>query len=114
MNTSASAPSSRSAHSVPELLVEPTAEQQHLLDRIAMQRDRIHARRIARAQSLALSENRPATGDVDESLALRVAGFAREHPLAVLGMAGVAAVAGPRRLVRWAGVFLPMLLKLRR
>ena len=114
MNTSASAPSSRSAHSVHESLVEPTAEQQHLLDRIAMQRDRIHARRIARAQSLALSENRPAIGGVDESLALRVAGFAREHPVAVLGMAGVAAVAGPRRLVRWAGVFLPMLLKLRR
>ena len=55
-----------------------------------------------------------AGGDLDESFALRAAGFAREHPLAVLGVAGLAAVAGPRRMIRWAGVLLPMLMRLRR
>ena len=99
----------------PALQGQPTAEQQHLLDRIALQRERIHARRVARAQSQAVAlNNEPAIGDVDESFALRAAGFAREHPLAVLGVVGIAAVAGPRRLIRWAGVLLPMLMRLRR
>ncbi|KRD18434.1 MULTISPECIES: hypothetical protein [Acidovorax] len=92
----------------------PTAEQQRLLDRIAMQRDRLRARRAARAQSLALVQREPGAGGIDESLVLRAAGFAREHPLAVAAMAGVALVAGPRRLIRWAGVVLPMLMRLRR
>lgn len=99
----------------PALQGQPTAEQQHLLDRIALQRERIHARRVARAQSQAVALNtEPAMGGVDESFALRAAGFAREHPLAVLGVVGIAAVAGPRRLIRWAGVLLPMLMRLRR
>lgn len=114
MNPSASSKALTAAPAPNSFLPEPTSEQQHLLDRISMQRDRIHARRVARAQSIAISENRSGIDGADDSLVLRVAGFAREHPLAVLGMAGVAAVAGPRRLVRWTGVLLPMLLKLRR
>ena len=55
----------------------PTAEQQRLLDRIAMQRDRLRARRAARAQSLALVQREPGAGGIDESLVLRAAGFAR-------------------------------------
>ncbi|PJI97681.1 hypothetical protein CLU85_2475 [Acidovorax sp. 69] len=89
-----------------------TVEQQRILDRIAMQRERLRTRRAARAQ--AMGSNGTATEDTEESLALRAAGFAREHPLAVAAMAGVAVVAGPRRLIRWAGVLLPMLLRLRR
>ena len=92
----------------------PTAAQQRALDRIALQSERIRARRAARAQSLALAQRDPGAGGMDESMALRAAGFAREHPLAVAAMAGVALVAGPRRLIRWAGVLLPMLMRLRR
>ena len=117
MSTSSSvgASAASAAHRANSLvLVEPTAEQQHVLDSIAMQRERIHARRVARAHSVAMAHKPSAGGDLDESFALRAAGFAREHPLAVLGVAGLAAVAGPRRMIRWAGVLLPMLMRLRR
>ncbi|BEP91689.1 hypothetical protein GmRootA79_00730 [Acidovorax sp. A79] len=96
------------------VVLEPTMAQQRVLDRIAMQRERLRARRAARAQSLALAQREQGDGGLDESLVLRAAGFAREHPLAVAAMAGVAVVAGPRRLIRWAGVLLPMLMRLRR
>ena len=109
----ATTPSSPSPMSQP-VFPPPTAAQQRVLDRIALQRERLRARRAARAQSLALAQRDPGTGGMDESLALRAAGFAREHPLAVAAMAGVALVAGPRRLIRWAGVLLPMLMRLRR
>lgn len=99
----------------PQLAVpEPTAEQQRLLDRIALQRERLRARRAARAQSRALMQRDAVAGGIDESLVLRAAGFAREHPMAVAAMAGVALIAGPRRLMRWAGVILPLLMRLRR
>ena len=69
----------------------------------------------ARAQAQAFAESqRAASGGAEDSFALRAAGFAREHPMAVAAIAGVAVVAGPRRLIRWAGVLLPMLLRLRR
>lgn len=95
----------------------PTAAQQQVLDRIALQRERLRARRAARAQAAALARSHAAPsggGGPDESMVLRAAGFAREHPLAVAAMAAVAVVAGPRRLMRWAGVVLPMLMRLRR
>lgn len=95
----------------------PTVEQQRVLDRIELQRERMRARRVARAQAhahaLAEQAGGP-SGGADASLALRAAGFAREHPLAVAAMAGAALVAGPRRLIRWAGIVLPMLMRLRR
>lgn len=93
---------------------QPIDDQQKVLDRIATQRSRLRARRAARAQSLALSQQRDVTGGIDESVILRAAGFAREHPLALAAMAGVGLVAGPRRLIRWAGVVLPLLMRLRR
>ena len=96
-------------------IVSPaTPEQQRVVERIAMQRERLRARRAARAQSLAPAERNPGIGAIDESFALRAAGFAREHPIAVAAMAGVALLAGPRRLVRWGGILLPMLMRLRR
>ena len=114
-----STPSTSSRPAVPEparsALPVPTAQQQRILDRIALQRERLRARRAARAQAQALTESqRAAAGGSEDSLALRAAGFAREHPMAVAAIAGVAVVAGPRRLIRWAGVLLPMLLRLRR
>jgi hypothetical protein len=93
---------------------EPNAAQQRVIDRIATQRERLRARRAARAQALALAGRDPGLGGIDESLVLRAAGFAREHPVAVAAMAGVALVAGPRRLIRWAGVALPLLMRLKR
>lgn len=91
-----------------------TPEQQRIVERIAVQRERLRARRAARAQSLALAERNPGLAAIDESFMLRAAGFARQHPVAVAAMAGVALLAGPRRLVRWTGVLLPMLMRLRR
>lgn len=91
-----------------------TPEQQRIVERIAVQRERLRARRAARTQSLALSEGNPSLTALDESFLLRAAGFARQHPVAVAAMAGVALLAGPRRLVRWTGVLLPMLMRLRR
>lgn len=112
-----STPSNASRPVVPRqnrsVLPPPTAQQQRILDRIALQRERLRARRAARAQALAQSQH-AAAGGAEDSLAVRAAGFAREHPLAVAAMAGVAVVAGPRRLIRWAGVLLPMVLRLRR
>lgn len=95
-------------------LPAPTAAQQKVLDRIATQRDRLRARRSAMAQTRALTQQRDGIGGIDESFVLRAAGFAREHPLAVAAMAGVGLLAGPRRLIRWAGVVLPLLMRLRR
>ena len=100
--------------SSPDPVPAPTAAQQKVLDRIALQRERLRARRAARAQAMALAQRDAGPMGSDESLALRAAGFARQHPLAVAAMAGVALVAGPRRLVRWAGVVLPLLMRLRR
>lgn len=95
-----------------QVAVTPTAAQQRVLDRIALQRERLRARRAA--HSLALAQRDAAVTGMDETLVVRAAGFVREHPLVVAAMAGVALVAGPRRLIRWAGVALPMLIRLRR
>ena len=40
--------------------------------------------------------------------------FARLHPLALGAVAGVAAFAGPNRVMRWVGVVLPAILRMRR
>jgi len=43
----------------------------------------------------------------------RLAMFAKLHPVAVTAVLGAALVAGPRRLVRWVGVVLPLIMQLR-
>lgn len=95
------------------LPVHATVAQQKVLDRIAEQRERLRARRAARLQSQALAAVTEGD-DVEASLLLRVAGFVRQHPAAVAALAGVAIATGPRRLMRWAGVVLPLLMRLRR
>ena len=112
--TSSTSVSSASQEAAVRVVPQPTEAQQRVLERIAAQRDRLRARRAARAQALALAKHEQGLGGSDESLALRAAAFAREHPLAVAAMAAVAVVAGPRRLIRWAGVALPLLMRLRR
>jgi len=98
--------------STPAFVPEATAEQQRVLDRIAKQRERIRARRLARAQSLALAQSAQQASP-DEPFALRAAAFAKQHPVAVAALAGVALVAGPRRLVRWVGLAMPLITRLR-
>ena len=86
--------------------IAATAEQQQVLDRIAAQRLRLRERRARRAQAAAAARE-----------AQQVAGlgpvFARLHPVAVAVAAAAAMAVGPRRMVRWAGVVMPLLLRLR-
>src|SRR6218665_4201345 len=91
----------------------PTAAQRLVPDRIEQQRERLRARRAAHDRPLAVAESHAGAGG-DESLVLRPAWFVRERPWAVAAMVLLAAVAGPRRLVRWAGVLLPVLVRLKR
>lgn len=91
---------------------EPTAAQQRVLERIAAQRARLRAQRAA--QALAMADQGAAAGGAGAAFAPRAARFAREHPLALAALVGVAAAAGPRRLMRWAGIWLPLWLRLRR
>lgn len=92
-----------------------SAEQQHVLDRIAAQRLRLRERRARRAQAVAAShEAREVAGlGPDASLVSRLAIFARLHPVSVAVAAAAAVAIGPRRTVRWAGVVIPMLMRLR-
>lgn len=95
------------------LPVHATQAQQRVLERIAVQRERLRARRAARIQSQALAEV-SAGDDADAPLLARAIAFTRQHPAAVAALAGVAIAAGPRRLIRWAGVVLPLVMRLRR
>lgn len=106
-------PSASSSASAAELLLRtPTADQQVVLDRIAAQRERLRDRRVRRAQQQALLRDEQGLPP-DASLGMRTVVFAKQYPLALAAVAGVAVLAGPKRLMRWAGVVLPLLLRLR-
>lgn len=90
----------------------PTAKEQVVLERITAQRERLREQSALRAQQRALLRAKQGLPP-DASMALRALEFAKQHPLALAGVAGAALVAGPKRLVRWAGVALPLLLRLR-
>lgn len=90
-----------------------TPAQQKILHRIAAQRERIQARRKAYAQANSAAEA-GAAGIGDDSLVLRCVAFAKQHPAAVVAFAGAAMALGPSRLVRWASVALPWILRFRR
>ena len=94
-------------------LVPGTPAQQKILYRIAAQRERIQARRQAYAQANSGAEV-GAAGIGDDSLVLRCVAFAKQHPAAVVALAGAAMALGPSRLVRWASVALPWILRFRR
>lgn len=97
---------------MPANFPRPTPRQQEVLDRILSQRERLRARRTAmderRTQSVL-------TGNVDPgaTLPIRLVNFARSHPVATATVVGLAALAGPYRVVRWASVVLPFILRLR-
>ena len=111
-STHSASPVSRGTAAEP--VAHASEAQQRVVDRIAAQRERLRARRAARAQALALARQDQGPAGMDESLALRAAGFAREHPLAMAAVLGLGLMAGPRRLIRWAGVVLPLVMRLRR
>lgn len=97
------------------LAVAASAEQQRVLDRIAAQRLRLRERKARRAQAVAASRQAQQVAGLgpDASLVSRLAVFARLHPVAVAVAAAAAVVVGPRRVLRWAGVVMPMLMRLR-
>lgn len=89
----------------------PTPQQQQVLDRIHAQRERLRGRRQAQRQARAAMHGRV---DPHDPLLMRLLTFARLHPLAVAAAAAVAALAGPKRVMRLAGFVLPALLRMRR
>ncbi|MCZ2104712.1 MAG: hypothetical protein LC137_10050 [Burkholderiales bacterium] len=84
--------------------MQPTPAQQALLERIAAQRERLRAARHAAPDGI----------DPQAPLPARLAAFTRLHPLSTAVALGAVALAGPRRLVQWAGVVLPFLLRVYR
>ena len=53
--------------------------------------------------------------DLDQAwlLVQRLATFTQQHPVAVAALVGSVLAAGPKRLVRWAGILLPLVVRLR-
>lgn len=92
---------------------QATADQQKVLRRIAVQRERLRARASARAQALALRESHSADQlRADAPLTERLMTFARLHPVAVAVAGAVALAVGPRKLFRLGGVILPWVIRL--
>lgn len=85
---------------------------QQVRARIAAQRERLQARAQERQQARAQAQD-AAAAMAAVPLPQRVVAFAKEHPLALALLAAGVVLAGPARLVRWAGVALPWLIKLR-
>lgn len=85
-----------------------------VLRRIAAQRERLQARRNARAQALALHAQQAPQMPTDGPLLERVVAFARLHPVAVAAAAGAVLMLGPGRLIRWTSIVLPLVARFRR
>ena len=82
---------------------------EELLARIARQRER-----IATLQGASSPKKTAAAPPADESLSDTAMRIAREHPVATGAAAtAVLAVVGPRRLLRWAAVIVPVLWRMR-
>ena len=82
---------------------------EELLARIARQRERIATLQAAPPKM------REAPPPPDESASAAALRIAREHPVAAGAVAAAAAaVIGPRRLLRWATVIVPVLWRMRR
>lgn len=92
----------------------PTPQQQKVLDRILVQRERLRARRAALRQARAVAASAQVRVEPDAPLAARLLAFARLHPVAVAVVAGAAVLAGPQRLVRWATLVMPLVMRMRR
>lgn len=91
----------------------PTPEQQRVLVRIAQQRERIRVRPAAGANPTALAPSQNQVIPAAAPFATRAVSLAARYPLLVAALAVAALVAGPRRLVRWADVVMPVFNRLR-
>ena len=95
------------------LLPKPNEAQQRVIDRIAVQRERLDERRAQRARQKAVLHAQAHPSD-SMSLVLRAAALAKQYPAAVAALAALALVtAGPKRASRWIGVALPLLMRFR-
>lgn len=96
------------------ILKQPSDAQQKVIDRIGAQRERLRVRRTERAHRLALAHSeQQAVAQHTAPLWLRTAVVARRYPLGTALLASAALLVGPRRLVRWAGIGLPLYMRLR-
>ncbi|HEY4665127.1 MAG TPA: hypothetical protein VIG85_09090 [Comamonas sp.] len=84
-----------------------------VLKRIALQRDRLAAAKQAQQQARALRAQVDAV-PADAPFAERLMVFAKLHPVATAAVAGVALMVGPRKLLRWGTLALPLISKLKR
>jgi uncharacterized membrane protein YqjE len=82
---------------------------EELLSRIERQRER-----VATLQAAAAGAGEAPTPRADESASATAMRLAREHPIATgVAAATVVAVVGPRRLMRWASVIVPVIWRMR-
>ena len=100
----------RTVHSA----AEASLAKQRVLSRITAQRERIRARREAALNAGTSHGAAPPPPETQEPLLLRVVLLAKQHPALVAAAVGVAMMAGPSRLVRWATIALPWVMRLRR
>lgn len=96
------------------LLQEASPQEREVLERIRSQRERLHGRRLAQEQALALKAQDPNYALAQGSLVERLIGFGRQHPVVCVGALGLGLLLGPRKLMRIATVALPLVMKLRR
>lgn len=89
---------------------QATADQQQVLQRIALQRERLKARSAAAAQARALRQSATEVR-ADAPLVERVTTFARLHPVALAVAAAAAMVIGPRKLVRVGSAAMPWVMR---
>lgn len=88
-------------------------QERAVMRRIAMQRDRLAATKQAQLQAKALRAQVtevPADAPLSERLVI----FAKLHPVATAAVVGLALMIGPRKLLRWGTVALPIISKLKR
>lgn len=88
-------------------------DERAVLKRIAAQRDRLAAAKQAQQQAKALRAQID-TVPADAPLSERLVVFAKLHPVATAAVAGVALMIGPRKLLRWGTLALPLISKLKR
>lgn len=89
---------------------QATPDQQQVLQRIAVQRERLKARAAAAAQARALRQSATQVR-AEAPLVERVTTFARLHPVALAVAAAAAMVVGPRKLVRLGSVAMPWVMR---
>lgn len=87
-------------------------EEKAVLRRIALQRDRLAARKAAHQQAVSLQA--PSSVSPDAPLAQRLMTFVQLHPVASVALCGAVLFLGPRKIMRVGITVLPLLAKLRK